>query len=51
MDGTCAFFDSRVSDLNHFACYVGGRCRNSTTKDIVEELHLHWHTLKELEKQ
>jgi transposase len=34
-----------------FAWYVGRRCRSSSIKDIAEELHLHWHTVKELEKQ
>lgn len=34
-----------------FAWYVGKRCRSSTIKDIAEELHLHWHTVKELDKQ
>jgi len=31
-----------------FAWYVGRRCRSSTIKDIAEELHLHWHTVKGL---
>ena len=34
-----------------FAFYVGRRCRASTITDIAHELHLHWHTVKELEKQ
>ena len=34
-----------------FAFYVGRRCRSSTIKDIAEELHLEWHTVKELETQ
>jgi len=34
-----------------FAFYVGRRCRSSAIKDIAEELHLEWHTVKELEKQ
>ena len=34
-----------------FAFYVGKRCQSSTIKDIAEELHLDWHTVKELEKQ
>jgi transposase len=33
-----------------FAIYVGGRCRSSTIKDVAEELHLDWHTVKELDK-
>ena len=34
-----------------FAFYVGRRCRSSTIKDVAQELHLNWHTVKELEKQ
>ena len=34
-----------------FAYYVGRRCRQATIKDIAEELHLHWETIKTLEKQ
>jgi transposase len=34
-----------------FACYVGQRCRSATIKDIAEELHLDWDTVKTLEKQ
>jgi len=34
-----------------FAVYVGRRCRSSAIKDIAEELHLEWHTVKELEQQ
>jgi transposase len=34
-----------------FAFYVGRRCRSATIKDIAEELHLEWHTVKELEMQ
>jgi transposase len=34
-----------------FAFYVGRRCRSATIKDVAQELHLHWHTVKELEKQ
>ena len=34
-----------------FAWYVGKRCRSSTIKDVASELHLHWHTVKELDKQ
>ena len=33
-----------------FAIYVGRRCRSSTIKDVAEELHLDWHTVKELDK-
>ena len=34
-----------------FAFYVGRRCRIETIKDVAEELHLDWHTVKELDKQ
>jgi transposase len=34
-----------------FAFYVGRRCQSSSIKAIAEELHLDWHTVKELEKQ
>lgn len=34
-----------------FAFFVGRRCRVSTIQDVAEELHLDWHTVKELDKQ
>jgi transposase len=34
-----------------FAWYVGRRCRASTVKDVAEQLHLDWETVKELDKQ
>jgi len=34
-----------------FAHYVGRRCRSCTVKDIAQELHLDWDTVKTLEKQ
>jgi transposase len=34
-----------------FAFYVGRRCQSSTIKAIAQELHLDWHTVKEMEKQ
>ena len=34
-----------------FAFYVGRRCRSATIKDVAQELHLDWHTVKRLEKQ
>ena len=34
-----------------FAWHVGRRCRASTIKDVAEELHLDWQTVKELDKQ
>lgn len=34
-----------------FAFFVGRRCRQTTIKEIAEELHLDWHAVKELDKQ
>ncbi len=34
-----------------FAFHVGRRCRISTIKDVANELHLDWKTVKELDKQ
>ena len=34
-----------------FAFFVGRRCRASTIKDVAKELHLHWGSVKELERQ
>jgi transposase len=34
-----------------FAFYVGRRCRESTVQAIAKERHLHWHTVKELDKE
>jgi transposase len=34
-----------------FAWYVGRRCRANTVQDVAKELHLDWHTVKELDKQ
>jgi transposase len=34
-----------------FAVYVGKRCRDATIESIAKELNLHWHTVKELEKE
>lgn len=34
-----------------FAFYVGRRCRSSTIKDVANELHLDWKTVKDLDKQ
>jgi transposase len=33
-----------------FAWYVGRRCRTASIKAVADELHLDWHTVKELEK-
>lgn len=34
-----------------FAHFVGRRCRASSIKDVADELHLNWKTVKDLEKQ
>ena len=34
-----------------FAFYVGRRCRETTIKEVADELFLDWHAVKELEKQ
>jgi transposase len=34
-----------------FAFYVGRRCRDSSIRDVAEELHLDWRTVKALEMQ
>lgn len=34
-----------------FATYVGKRCREASVHSIAKELHLDWHTVKELDKE
>jgi len=34
-----------------FAFYVGRKCRAMTIQDVAKDVHLNWHTVKELEKQ
>ena len=34
-----------------FAYFVGRRCRSTTIQDVARELHVDWHTVKELDKQ
>ena len=34
-----------------FAFFVGRRCRASTIKDVAQEVHLNWDSVKELEQQ
>jgi len=34
-----------------FAFFVGRRCRETPIKEVAEELHLDWHSVKELDKQ
>ena len=46
-----SFLADNRSYTKRFAFYVGRRCRASTIKDIAQELHLDWHTVKDLEKQ
>jgi transposase len=46
-----AFLANNPFYTKRFAFYVGRRCRASTIKDIAQELHLDWHSVKELEKQ
>ena len=46
-----SFLAEGAVHTKRFAYYVGRRCRSATVKDVAEELHLDWHTVKELEKQ
>lgn len=34
-----------------FAFYIGRRCRDSSIRDVAQEFHLDWKTVKALEKQ
>jgi len=34
-----------------FAFYIGRRCRDSSMRDVAQEFHLDWKTVKALEKQ
>jgi transposase len=34
-----------------FAFYIGRRCRDSSLRDVAQEFHLDWKTVKALEKQ
>jgi transposase len=34
-----------------FAVYVGKRCHDATVQSVAKELHLNWHTVKELDKE
>ena len=34
-----------------FAWHIGRRCRHMTVRDVADEFHLDWHTVKALEKQ
>jgi transposase len=46
-----SFLADSALHTKRFAYYVGRRCRSATIKDVAEELHLDWHTVKELDKQ
>lgn len=39
------------SYTRRFAFFVGRRCRETTIKEVSDELSLDWHTVKDLEKQ
>jgi transposase len=45
------FLADNTHYTKRFAYYVGRRCRSATVKDIAQELHLDWQTVKELDKQ
>lgn len=45
------FLADNPNYTKRFAWLVGRRCRQSTVQDVAKELHLHWHTVKELDKQ
>ena len=46
-----AFLADNPFYTQRFAYYVGRRCRNETIKDVAQELHLDWDTVKTLDKQ
>jgi len=45
------FLTANALYTKRFAYSVGRRCRNSTVKEVAEELHLGWDSVKELDKQ
>lgn len=45
------FLADNARYTKRFAYYVGRRCRSATIKDIAQELHLDWDSVKELDKQ
>jgi transposase len=45
------FLTDNALYTKRFAYHVGRRCRNSTIKEVAEELHLDWDSVKELDKQ
>ena len=46
-----SFLADNALYTKRFAYYVGRRCRAATVKDVAEELHLDWDSVKDLEKQ
>lgn len=46
-----AFLADNPLYTKRFAIFVGRRCREASIKAVAEELHLDWHTVKELDKQ
>ena len=45
------FLADNAHYTQRFAHYVGRRCRSATLKDIADELHLDWDSVKELDQQ
>jgi transposase len=45
------FLTDNALHTKRFAYQVGRRCGNSTIKEVADELHLDWHSVKELDKQ
>jgi transposase len=48
---TLPFLADNPSYTKRFVFYVGRRCRTASIRDVAKELHLHWETVKEMEKQ
>ena len=48
---TLEFLTDNALYTKRFAYQVGRRCRNSTIKEVAEELRLDWDSVKELDKQ
>ena len=46
-----SFLADNPAYTKRFAYYVGRRCRQSTVKDIADELRLDWDTVKTLDMQ
>jgi len=45
------FLTDNALHTQRFAYLVGRRCRDSTIKEVADELHLDWDSVKELDKQ